>query len=89
VNAIPDRFTAVLDHGREAYLASPIGKARRAIASAHKSTRTVASALDRVSCALTRGDGSEAARQALFDAVLALRIAAADVDALLRLAEAA
>lgn len=91
----PGRFEAVMYRGaepaetsREAYLASPIGKGRRALSRAHKCNRTLGSALDNVSCALTRGDGTEAARTALFDAVLELRIAAGDVEALVRIVEA-
>lgn len=91
----PGRFEAVLASAREpaptsreAYLSSPIGKVRRAISKAHRLTRGVAFALDNLSCALTRGDGLDAARKALFDAELELRIANADVEALVRLVEA-
>lgn len=82
---IASPFDATLDQGREAYLGSPIGKARKALSKAHKLTRALAFSLDNVSCALTRGDGSEAARTALFDAMLDLRLAVGDVEALVGL----
>jgi len=72
---------------REAYLASPLGKARKAIAKAERLSGEVTVALARMSCALTRGDGTDAARRQLFDAVLALRIACGDVEALTAIAQ--
>ena len=85
---VAGRFDAILDQGREAYLASPVGKARKAIAKAHQCSRRLTDALNGVSTALTIGNGSEAARTALFDAMLDLRIACGDVEALARLIEA-
>lgn len=81
-------FDTTLDQSREAYLASPVYKARKAILKAQRLTRALAFALDNVSCALTRGDGTDKARTAVFDAMLDLRIAVGDVDALVRLVEA-
>jgi hypothetical protein len=81
-------FDATLAVGREAYLASPTGKARKAIAKADRLTRGLTEALAGLSCVLSRGDGSERARTALFDAMLDLRIACGDVEALVRLVEA-
>lgn len=83
------RFDAVLDQSREAYLASPIGKARKAITKSHQCSRRLTDALNGVSTALTVGNGSDAARIALLDAMLDLRIAVGDVEALIRLVEAA
>lgn len=82
-------FDAVVAFGREAYLASPVCKARKAIAKAARLNTALGYALDRMSCALTRGDGTEAAQKALFDAMLDLRIAVGDVETLARMAEAA
>lgn len=81
-------FDEVLAQGREAYLASPRGKARKAIAKADRLTDALAEGLGDLSCAMTRGDGTEAAQRALEAAMLDLRIACGDAVALVRLVEA-
>jgi hypothetical protein len=88
MNAPVSRFDLVLDASREAYLNSPIGKARKALAKVATLSGKLETCAAGVGVALTVGNGTEAALQALADALLDLRIACGDVEALVRLVEA-
>lgn len=73
---------------RNAYMTSNTGRARASIANAHELADKVKSALDDLSITITVGNLSKAARERLADAVLDLRLCAADADAFVRLHEA-
>lgn len=85
---IPSPFDTTLDQSREAYLASPVWKARKAILKAQKLTRALAFSMDGVAHSLTLGNGTERAIRALDDAMRELRIETGQVGELARLAEA-
>jgi hypothetical protein len=78
----PGRFEEILAAN------SPTYKARKALAKADRLAADLSRRLADIGTALTRGDGSERARTALFDAMLDLRIACGDVESLVRLFEA-
>lgn len=81
-------FDTVLAIGREAWLASPTGKARKAIAKADRLAADLSRRLADVATALSRGDGSEAAVIRMNAALLDLRLMVGDVEALARIVEA-
>jgi hypothetical protein len=72
---------------RAAYMSSNLGKARASIANACELSDKVKAALDDLSTAITVGNGTKRARERLADAVLDLRLVAADADAYCRLME--
>ncbi len=69
------------------YLQSNLGKARCATAKADRLATTLQSSLAMLATAITVGNGTEEARKRVFDAMLDLRLAVADVDAFVRLSE--
>lgn len=81
-------FDTVLAIGREAWLASPAGKVRKAIAKAVVLADQLQNRVEEVGIALTRGDGSEAAVIRMNAALLDLRLMVGDVEALARIVEA-
>lgn len=72
---------------RSAYMTSNTGRARASIANGVELADKVKTALADLSTAITRGDGTKTARDRLADAVLDLRLVAADADAYVRLME--